>query len=337
MKVYVAIVLVLALLMSACADQKVPTEVAEPTEVGTSSFGAQFDKPFHMVHSNRQHPVVRIMMAGFFQACEDFGVECVDMGVDGDDTAGVIQKAEEVVALGSSGVLHTIYDAAFYESAQAIVDAGIPLVNGHFPMEANLVPGMKAWVAPDNTAYAANAAHAMGEVLECKGVVAVTQGGLNDGENAVAKSFTETLKEDCPDIVILEPQIEGYDQVQAIAAATAILQANPEIVGAFSTTGGGPTTWAKAAEDVGKAPGDIKIISMDYSRANLDLVKSGEVYMLVGQPLYEEMYHATVLLIELAMGNAVPYENELPAPLISIDDLDKYYLINDKAESIQVQ
>ncbi len=32
------------------------------------------------------------------------------------------------------------------------------------------------------------------------------------------------------------------------------------------------------------------IISMDYTRPNLDLVKEGKVYGLVAQPLYEEFY-----------------------------------------------
>ena len=34
------------------------------------------------------------------------------------------------------------------------------------------------------------------------------------------------------------------------------------------------------------------IISMDYTRPNLDLVKEGKVYGLVAQPLYEEFYQA---------------------------------------------
>ena len=72
---------------------------------------------------------------------------------------------------------------------------------------------------------------------------------------------------------------------------------------------------------------------MDYTRPNLDLVKSGEVYMLIGQPLYEECYWATVLLANYLLDLPVPYENIMPAPLVTSDNVDQFYAINDLAES----
>ena len=73
---------------------------------------------------------------------------------------------------------------------------------------------------------------------------------------------------------------------------------------------------------------------MDYTRPNLDLVKSGEVWMLVGQPLYEEMYYSVVLLANHLLGIPVPYGNYLPAPQVTLENIDQFYAINDFAESI---
>ena len=52
------------------------------------------------------------------KACADYGLECVDMGVDQDDVAGSIAKTEESVALGSSGMVTGINDQAYYAATQ---------------------------------------------------------------------------------------------------------------------------------------------------------------------------------------------------------------------------
>jgi len=338
--------LTLTVLLASCTTAPAPTpqtvvvtkEVVKEVTAQTALQAAQKGLPFYMVHTNRQHPVVHIMMAGFQQACADLGLLCKDAGVDQEDIPGEIANLERVVANGSSGILITVHDKAEYEMTKKAIEAGIPVVNGHFPiLETNVLPGLAAWVAPDNKAYAAEAALAMAKKLDCKGPVAITQGGLNDGENAVEASFRSTLQTTCPQVKILGTQIEGYDQAAAILAASSILQASPDVVGAFSTTGNGPTTWAKAAQENGKRPGEVTIISMDYSKQNLDLVKNGEVYMLVGQPLYEEMYYSVFILAAKMMGLPVPYANYLPAPLITIDNIAPYYEINKLSENVSIQ
>jgi ribose transport system substrate-binding protein len=298
---------------------------------------AQNGKPFYMTGTNRSHPVVRIMEAGFQAACDDYGLTCQLLGVEGEDIPGKIARMEQGIALGSSGIVDTVHDKAEIASALKAVQADIPIINAHFPIVQGDIPGLLAWVAPNNVAYAASAAVAMADKLQCKGKVSVTQGGLNEGENAVSKSFIETLKATCLDIVVLDVQIENYDPAQAEAATTAIIQANPDLSGAFSTTGGGAKAWANGLEASGKKPGEVVVMGMDASRENLDLLRSGKVYMLVGQPLYEEFYLSVVLLTQKAMGFPVPYGNELPAPLITKDTVDRYYHINDLAEAVVIK
>jgi ribose transport system substrate-binding protein len=71
---------------------------------------------------------------------------------------------------------------------------------------------------------------------------------------------------------------------------------------------------------------------MDYTRPNLDLVKEGKVYGLVGQPLYEEFYACAEILGKVLDGKTVEYRNLLPAPIITAADINKYYEFNDRAE-----
>ena len=100
------------------------------------------------------------------------------------------------------------------------------------------------------------------------------------------------------------------------------MQTHPDLIGALSTTGGGPTTWAGAQKEVGKK---IVAIGMDYTQVNLDLVKAGQVYATVGQPLYDESKGCADLLYQMANGKTVPYWTVLDAPVITAEGLQPYY------------
>jgi ribose transport system substrate-binding protein len=122
---------------------------------------------------------------------------------------------------------------------------------------------------------------------------------------------------------------EGFDTPTAIDRATAIMQANPDIKGAFSTTGAGPSTWAGAQDNTGKK---IVVIAMDYSRVNLDLVKAGKIYAVVAQPLYEEFALCAEMLDTLLRGGEVKYNNLLEAPLVTAKNVDDYYKVLEKVD-----
>ena len=144
----------------------------------------------------------------------------------------------------------------------------------------------------------------------------------------MSASFRETIAAKFPDITVLETQLEGFEPSAAEAKAVGILQANPDVTGAFSTTGNGVQTWSGAAR---KADREVIIIGMDYIRQNLDIIKSGAAYGLVAQPLYEEGAKTAELAAALAEGKEIPYLNPLPAAVITAADLDPYYKILDGA------
>jgi ribose transport system substrate-binding protein len=329
------VLLVFVLVLSSCTSVDLPLEGTGEAPNGVDLSQYQNGDPFRMIATNQEVPVVKIMIAGFLQACDDYNLFCVVMGVNGNDIAKSVELAEQSVALGSSGLLTTIYDTAWYAPTLKAIEAGIPVINGHFPMDKTLIPGLGGWVAPDNEGYAIEAARVMADKVYCSGKVAITQSTLSDGENAVSNAFITEIKTLCPALEVLDVQIETTDPDKAIAVTSAIIQGNEGLTGAFSTTGGGATAWAKSAKEVGLEAGKLVIIGMDASRENLDLLKSGEVYALVAQPLYAEMYQAVTLLLETNMGMPVPYENVLPAPIITKDDTGPYYVILERAEAIK--
>jgi ribose transport system substrate-binding protein len=309
----------------AAAQPAVAQGAVEPTNKSL-----QHGLPFRMVIDSRSHPVHKLFQAGFNQACKDLDVLCDPILMDVVTLDEYVAKMETTVSLGSSGVVMNLGAPFLYKPGEDMAKA-FPLISVHSKISKTDIPDLRAWVAADPVAYAKSAAAEMATKLSCAGPVADNQNAKSDTENAVGDTFRAEYIRLCPKAVVLETQMEGAEPTAAAAVDAAIIAAHPDLKGAFSTTGGGPTSWATALQEAGKKPGDIVVISMDYTLPNLTLLKSGWVYALVGQPLYEEYYQGVQMLLDILKGKTVAYDNVLPAPIIKVDQADKYIEINKRA------
>lgn len=297
------------------------------TATSESSSGSGGGKHLLWVQPLRAHPVHKIMQAGFLNECKKIGYSCDVVGNDSSSKVDI----PATVSLAQTAMSKTKYqgvgiyalDPGIYPLIKQVGEKDkLPVVSWHFPLKQGSVPGLAAITGTKPDAYARQAADAMGKQLGGKGTVAVTQGSYNPTENLVSKTFTETMKKDYPNVVVLKPALEDFEPSAAVSKATSILQAHSDVTGAFSTTGNGSATWAGAERQTGK---HLAIISMDYVRQNLDLVKSGKVYAIVAQPLYQEGAKTADLLAQLAEGKSTGYYNWLPAPIVTKDKLSPYY------------
>lgn len=276
----------------------------------------------------RDHPVHKLMQAGFLQRCKEANYTCEVVGnpsATNFDVPSTIVLADAALARHQYSAL-AVYspDPAIYPYIAKRAKEGFPVVTWHRLPEPGDVPGLKAATGHDVTQAATDAAKALGTVLGGKGTIAVTQGSFNAQENRTAADFAAEMQRSFPAIKLLDPQLEGFEPSGAKAKAIAILQGNPQITGAFSTTGNGAETWAGATRTTHR---DVKIISMDYTRQNLDLIKAGEVYAIVAQPLFEEGAAVADLGAKLARHEEVPLRNVLPAKIVTAADLAPYYQI----------
>lgn len=290
------------------------------------------DKRLLWVHPLRDHPVCKIMQAGFLDRCKELGYECEVVGNASAttlDVAATIPLAEAALARREFGAIGVFaLDTSIYPFIAKLSEEGLPVMTWHVLPPEGEVPGLRAATGEELTRVGEDAALALGKKLGGQGVIAITQGSFNVEENAKAEAFRKAMAEHFPNIEVLETQLEGFEPSAAKSKAISILQAHPDVTGIFSTTGNGAQTWAGAARAASRT---LTIISMDYVRANLDLVKSGEVYGLVAQPLYEEGAKSAELMAALARGETVPYYNPLPAKVITAADLAPYYALLDKA------
>jgi len=308
---------VLTVLFGACG---------RPGETPSNSKGT-----FYWVQPLKGHPVHQMTQIAFLAACRKLGYEGVVVGTDGPDIAGTIALAEQVLARGNAkGMAIWTGNPAFNPLIERAGKAGVPVILPHFPVAEGTVPGATGIIGCDPAAYARTAAEEIGKAIEGKGTVAITQGSFNTTENLVAETFTQFLAEHYPNVKVLKPEEEGFDPSKSVTKAVSILQSHPDVVAALSTTGGGPTTWAGAQRGAGRK---IVAVGMDYTRVNLDLVKNGEVFAVIGQPLWEESFGAAELLDRAVRGEKIPWWTHLPAPFITKDKLAPYSQLLDKVES----
>jgi ribose transport system substrate-binding protein len=309
------------------------TAIAAALAVMAAAGTAQaLEKKLLWVQPMRDHPVHRLMQQGFLDKCKELGYTCEVVGDPSAtkwDVAATLPLAEAAIARTKFDAI-AVYgpDPAIFPFISKLSKEGFPIVTWHVLPPEGSVPGLKAATGEDIPNAGANAAIAIGDKIGGKGTVAVTQGSSNETENLMSDSFRKTIAEKYPDIKVLDTQMEGFEPSAAEAKAVAILQGNPDVTAAFSTTGNGIQTWSGAARKAGR---DVVIIGMDYIRQNLDIVKAGGAYGIVAQPLYEESAKTAELLVALAEGKTVPYLTPLPAAVITAKDLDPYYKILESA------
>ena len=315
MKKILALVLVLAMLAM--------TTLALAAEFNPADYSVTVAMPVY------NHPVHRIVQLGFLQAAEKLGyTNATVIGTEGGDNAELFAAIDAFAAEGGKGMMMWAGDSSAYECLVSAADSGVTVGIAHFDhrqADGSLPEGLAFNMACDPVLYGKQSAELMAKTLEGKtGSIALTQNTKNITENAALDSFTaewavlaETM--DLAGIKLIAPELEGAEVDKATAINQAIIQANPDIIGAFGTTGNSPITWSQAATNAGKADGEIAIIGMDATVGNLDALEAGKVLALVAQPLYQEAYQTMEYLDKIFRGEEVPAWTDLAAPIVTKD------------------
>jgi ribose transport system substrate-binding protein len=289
------------------------------------------EKSILFVQPMKDHPVHRLMQAGLMAECKKLGFHCKVVGnasASNWDDVGTLPLVDAELATRKWGGI-AVYPVSpvLFKYAEKLAKKGYPIMGWHAIPKA----GTTSYIA-SVAQFVPNAGSGPADAIckEAKGVgtVAITEGSLNDEENTKAAAFKAELTKACPNMKTTEIGIEGFDPTKAVAIAVGMMSANTDIVAAYSTTGNGAQTWSQAAAQSNRK---ITIIGMDYIRQNLDLIRDGKVFGVVGQPLYEETSMMVDLFAQLFKGQKVKYSNILPSTLVTKANIATYYKICDAA------
>lgn len=342
LSIILALLMVLAI-VAGCGSTETTTEESTATESTAEESTEEVEedlaagKQVAVCMGSINHPVHRIVQMGFCQKAEELGMEGVICGLDEGSTQELITKWESAVTNGAEGCLIWTGDDSCYDMMKGMVENGCYCVVPHFCHEYN---DTKDFIAKNisclATTYGAAAADAIVAKLEEKGVtsgtIGITQNGANVTENAANDSFRARMAEIGTAYTLADTVFEGGELVEATAKVTGVIQANPDIVAGFGTTGGSPQSWQAAMKETGKT--DLVVIGMDYTEVNINTVLDGDIYAVVCQPLYPEAQASAQALYDIFNGadfttSEDTWFTELEAPLAyvggeGVNDINSY-------------
>lgn len=342
MKKFACILLALVMVLSLAACGNTPTNDTTDTdgEFDPSTITLTWASPII------NHPVIRCCELGFIDACKELGYNYQIVGSENVDYNEANAAAEAAAAAGSPAMLLWIGDEVAVNGCSTLYNDYGTIVGGpHIYWEEGSCPGLNFCMACDPATYGKDVADFMAERLEGKtGSIAITQATFTANEDAAAAAFKaeiEALQAEgkLAGVTVLDPMLEGAEDItESTNVNASIIQANPDLIGAFSTTGSGPVTWSNAARKCGKAPGDLCIVAMDYTADNLAEIEAGYCTAIVAQPLYDEAYQGVYYLDKVLRGEKVDYWTLLDAPLVyaggeGVHDPATYSTILDRVQS----
>jgi ribose transport system substrate-binding protein len=297
---------------AACSSDS-PSDGGSPSGGGSAAKGT-----YYWLQGFSGSPTSQLAVQSFLGQCKTEGLKCDAITSTGSSVDDFVNLMPKALAKGDALGIAVWGDSPAY--FPYFKQAKVPVVRMHFYQPEGYYPGKVYYAGADAGQYAKAAADSMCQKLKADGKelgeVAVTQASSNVTENQVAETFTSEMKTVCPTTKVLGSQAEGTDAPAAVAKAVSIIQAHGDIVGALSTTGGGPATWSGAQTQTGKS---LIVVGPDYTRQNLDLVKSGKIFALIGQPVAKESQQVATIFSELRDGKTVPFYTKLDAPIITKD------------------
>ena len=325
-----------AAVTTAAVTTAVATTAAETTAAEEYNPG---EKEVYYVSFQLGHPSIRTALLGLLIKSEELGYNLKVAGPITNDHAATIAALEQIIAQKPDAIITWINNPDYFPVLELAAEAGIPVGDIHTLsfMDLNKPVGITYAVGGNQFNMAGTMADALAKKIGSKGVIGTScDEFVNPNHQLIISSFIEYVGKNYPDIEVLDDIESGTEgaTAESISRVVAYILANPEMKAAFGLTGNASEIWAAAFDETGRD--DIAFMGMDYTLVNLDFIKSGQIYGVMAQPLYDEGMEGIVLMDKVLRGEEVQFYNELPIPALTGDDMDlvnKWYEIVSTAEA----
>lgn len=245
---------------------------------------------------------------GAMAAGKDLGVDVVFNGPDteseGDKQLNQLQSAINDKPLG---IGFAPQDGA-QDGAPRLLDeamaADIPVIIFDTPLNDSDVP--LTTIASDNAGMGAEAAEKMAEAVGKKGEVAIIAHGEVGTAGERRDGFRDWIKENAPDMEVVDVQNGESDPAKSRDKAQGILQAHPNLVGFFGTD---DDSVIAIADEVAAKDMDTAVVGVDASPDVLTLLEENSIFGVVVQNPYGMGYKTVEMLLDASNGTMPEEDN----------------------------
>lgn len=314
-----SILVILALVLGACAPA--PAAPAAP-----AAGEAPKEKKFV------------IGMANFSQCCAYFigmnkavieeakaypNVEIISTDANG-DAAKLNSDIEDLIAKKVDGI---IISGAWLEQLPAALDslkaAGIPTVL----VDRQWKGAYTSYVGPENFIIGQQDGKYIVERLAGKGLVVVLKGGPADNSIGLnrSKGMLDIVSKEAGMTVVNAPDFGGWSEDGGLKQMENLLAANPKIDAVFCENDSMCLGAQRAISDANRSE-EMFLCGVDGQKEALLQIKNKTNYACTGLNNSDQIGRAGFNRIMILLAGAVSEKDTyLPSPLITIDNVEKYY------------
>jgi ABC-type sugar transport system substrate-binding protein len=309
--------LILAFVLAACGPAEEPGPAAEAREftIGVANFSQCC--PYFIGMNDAV-----LAEAAFYS-----NITVVTTNADG-DAAKFQSDIEDLIAQGIDGV---VISGAWLEQAPAALDAlaeaGIPsvLVDRQFGVGGELYT---SYVGPQNFVIGQQDGQYIADRLGGEGVVVELRGGPADNSIGLNRSNgVNSVLETYPGItIIVAPDFGGWSADGGITLMEDMLAANPQIDAVFCENDSMCLGAQTAIADAGRSD-EMFLVGVDGENAAFEAIMNGTNYAATGLNSSDQIGRAGFHRLIAILAGATPTERDtyLPSPLVTIDNVMRYY------------
>ncbi|MBP7689581.1 MAG: ribose ABC transporter substrate-binding protein RbsB, partial [Thermoflexales bacterium] len=225
----VMLLLVTAMVLSACQTPATPTTAPKPAETPKAPAA---ERTLGLVLSTLNNPFFVSLRDGAQKSADAAGVKLIVVDAQ-DDSAKMTAGIEDLISKKVSALLINPTDAdAVVPSVQKANAANIPV----FTVDRGAAGGtVVSHIASDNVAGGKMAAEFLCKTIGAKGNVVELQGiaGTSAARDR-GQGFNEYMKASCTGATIVAAQTADFNRDKGLTVFENILQAQPEIAGVFA-------------------------------------------------------------------------------------------------------
>lgn len=257
-----------------------------------------------LVSKGFQHQFWQAVKSGAEKAASELGVEIT---FEGPETESQVDKQLEMLQVALDKKPTAIGFAALDSQAsipllQRAKDAGIPVIAFDSGVDSDIPVSL---VTTDNIAAAGMAADKMAELIGGEGEVAVIAHDQTSRTGIDRRDgFVNRIKEQYPNITIVDIQYGGGDHLKSTDLAKAIMQAHPNLKGFFGTNEGSAIGVINAVTEM-KMEGKLTVIGYDSGKAQIDAIKNGLMAGAISQNPVGIGYETVKAAVAAAKGETV--------------------------------
>jgi ribose transport system substrate-binding protein len=311
-------ILILAVLITACG-QAAETPVAETGPKAIKLGMANFSQccPYFIGMNN-----------SVIDEAKAFGnVTIVSTDANG-DAAKFQSDIEDLIAQKVDGV---IVSGAWLEEAPAALDAlksaGIPTVLVDRQFGKGSSESYTSYIGPDNYTIGKQDGQYIADRLGGKGIVVELRGGPADNSIGInrSKGVNDVLGTYSGITVIIAPDFGSWSADGGIALMEDMLAANPKIDAVFCENDSMCLGAQTAIADAGRTD-EMFLVGVDGELAALESIMNNTNYAATGLNNSDQIGRAAFHRMMGIIAGGTPEKNTyLPSPIITIDNVIKYY------------